>query len=36
MTSIQSPNGFARFGWPVSVLTVLPDSSRRWVMYLPL
>jgi hypothetical protein len=31
----RSPNGLGRFGCPVSVLTLLPDSSRRPVMYLP-
>jgi len=34
-TSTRSPNGFGRFGCPVSVFTLLPDSSRRPVMYLP-
>jgi len=34
-TLTLSPNGFGRFGCPVSVFTFLPDSSRRPVMYLP-
>jgi hypothetical protein len=34
-TLTRSPNGFGRSGWPVSVFTPLPDSSRRPVMYLP-